>query len=161
MTCTCQHPSEILLYFSASTRDGGTHSEPEFRIPEHVSQPFDVSLYKCYVEILRFHVQSFVTDTDETYILKLTSHNQIHTYDTITKAPSQVIAVQGQSQVPGVYSTMRTPLPPIQISSSPIGTTLKFHIATVNLSTNNTVTYTDCIPSRDAYWVMRCSFKEH
>ena len=128
MSCACQHPPDVLLYFSASTRDGGTHSEPEFRIPEHVSNPFDVSLYKCYVEIIRFHVQSFVTDVDETYVLKLKSHNQIHTYDTITRSQSEVIAVQGQSQVPGVYSTMRTPLPPIQISSSPLGGTIKFHM---------------------------------
>ena len=161
MSCTCKHPPDVLLFFSASTRDGGNHSQPEFNIPEHVSSPFDVSSYKCYVDVLRFHVQSFATDVDETYILKLTSHNQLNTFDTITQSPSEVIAVQGQVQVPGVYSNMRESLPPIQISSSPLGGRIKFHIATVNLSTSGTVTYTDCTPSRDSYWVMRCSFKEH
>ena len=160
MSCTCQLP-DVMLFFSASTRDRGTHSAPEFYIPEHVSQPFDVSMYKCYVEILRFHVQSFVTDVDETYVLELTSHSQQHTYDTVTKAPAQICAVQGQSQIPGVYSNMREALPPIQLSSSPLGGTIKFHVATLSVSATGVVSYADCSPTRDAYWVMRCSFKEH
>ena len=85
MSCTCQHPPDVLLYFSASTRDGGTHGRPEFNIPEHVSLPFDVSTYKCYIDVLRFHVQSFVTDIDETIVLRLTSHNQLNTFDSIIR----------------------------------------------------------------------------
>ena len=156
MTCTCKKSPDVLLFFSSATRDSGTLASPEFFVPEHVSE-FDVSKLKCFIQVQRFHVASLASDTDLTFVLQLSSHSQMNSYDSVIAGTSSVIAVQPGSQVPGSYSNMREPLPKVQISPSPLGSVLKFHIATIDVQ-NGVVQYVDA--NRDAYFVLKCTFQE-
>ena len=125
---------EVRLTLCSDGRDFGTVDNCTFNIPDITQLATHAKDVLLTVE--RLHVESSVTDNDETFVLMLESHPLSHQYDSIEKTSANIIALTGNNQSAGVYRSLAgMPLKNIPVANF-LGSQLRLRLTTMKVKGN-------------------------
>lgn len=157
----------VRLFLSSAARDGGTQDNPVFNLPNIASLAQKVGHKRAYVTVERVHVESNLTDLDETFVVILESHPTVNAYDAVTKSALNIIATVASSPAaqPGAYHSIAgQPFEQIPISGQVFESTIRLRFATLKTKSNVLAYYpplfvdsqgNDTATLRDFYVVLR------
>ena len=125
---------DIRLTLCSDGRDGGTIDECQFNIPNIMQ--LGTNAKDVYLTVERLHVESSLTDNDETFVLMLDSHPISGQYDSILKRSGNIIALLGNNQAAGVYrSHAGLALENIPVSNF-LGSQIRLRLTTMKTKSN-------------------------